>query len=427
MFKGQFNQSMRVLYLSYDGMTDPLGQSQVIPYLRGLSSKGHIITLISFEKKDHYKKLSSEIKNLLDHSGIRWVPLRYTKKPPVLSTVYDVLRMRSKAFSIARKEKTEIIHCRSQLTALIGLQLKKRLGTKLIFDMRGFWADERIDGNIWSLSNPIFRIIYRFFKRNEKRLLIESDQIISLTENAADYLQQLKLKENSLLPITIIPCCVDLELFSEKNIDTEKKNELRKATGASDHSFILLYLGAIGTWYLLDEMLDFFSCLLKQKPDSLFLFITPESGKTIFEKAAGKKIPVEKIIVRSSERTEVPAWISVADASIFFIKPAFSKKASSPTKQGEIMAMGVPVICNRGIGDTDRIIRVAKAGWIVSEFTDKNYSSVIDQLDSKSQDDKAQIVHAAAEFFSLEKGVEKYDSVYKKLFKEITHGDKIHS
>ena len=27
----------------------------------------------------------------------------------------------------------------------------------IIFDMRGFWADERIDGHLWSLNNPIYR------------------------------------------------------------------------------------------------------------------------------------------------------------------------------------------------------------------------------------------------------------------------------
>ena len=41
---------MRALYISYDGMTDPLGRSQVLPYLQGLSERGHEITLLSCEK-----------------------------------------------------------------------------------------------------------------------------------------------------------------------------------------------------------------------------------------------------------------------------------------------------------------------------------------------------------------------------------------
>ncbi|HTF80814.1 MAG TPA: hypothetical protein VL947_03780, partial [Cytophagales bacterium] len=76
---------MRVLYLSYDGMTDPLGQSQVIPYLCGLSKLGHKIHLVSFEKKVNYKHSRSIVEAILAQDGITWHPRFYTKKPPVLS------------------------------------------------------------------------------------------------------------------------------------------------------------------------------------------------------------------------------------------------------------------------------------------------------------------------------------------------------
>jgi hypothetical protein len=34
----------RVLYLSYGGMCDQLGASQVLPYLFGLADRGHVIS-----------------------------------------------------------------------------------------------------------------------------------------------------------------------------------------------------------------------------------------------------------------------------------------------------------------------------------------------------------------------------------------------
>ena len=46
----------RVLYVSYDGMTDPLGQSQVLPYILGLNKKGYQFTLVSFEKPERLEK-----------------------------------------------------------------------------------------------------------------------------------------------------------------------------------------------------------------------------------------------------------------------------------------------------------------------------------------------------------------------------------
>jgi len=57
--------AIRVLYISYDGMTDPLGQSQVIPYLAGLSKRNYSFTLISCEKKENYTANKEKIAQLL--------------------------------------------------------------------------------------------------------------------------------------------------------------------------------------------------------------------------------------------------------------------------------------------------------------------------------------------------------------------------
>ena len=89
---------MKTLYLSYDGMTDPLGQSQVLPYLIGLSSKkGNEFTLISFEKRERYFSQKEFIDKICIDHNIKWVPLFYTKRPPVLSTLFDVYKMKHTA------------------------------------------------------------------------------------------------------------------------------------------------------------------------------------------------------------------------------------------------------------------------------------------------------------------------------------------
>ena len=59
----------KILYISYDGMTDQLGQSQVIPYMQGLAKLGQKITILSAEKKDAFFK--NEKKNIRNSSFIR--------------------------------------------------------------------------------------------------------------------------------------------------------------------------------------------------------------------------------------------------------------------------------------------------------------------------------------------------------------------
>ena len=51
---------IKALYVSYDGLLDPLGQSQVLPYVEALA-KSHEITVLSFEKNERSK---DEINNL---------------------------------------------------------------------------------------------------------------------------------------------------------------------------------------------------------------------------------------------------------------------------------------------------------------------------------------------------------------------------
>ena len=54
-----------ILFISYDGMTDPLGQSQVIPYLAGLCKFGYRFTILSCDKQDRYARDKEYVLNML--------------------------------------------------------------------------------------------------------------------------------------------------------------------------------------------------------------------------------------------------------------------------------------------------------------------------------------------------------------------------
>jgi glycosyltransferase involved in cell wall biosynthesis len=403
---------MNVLYLSYDGMTDPLGQSQVIPYLAGLSAAGHQITLVSFEKKDRYFSHKDHIAGLLKHHKIQWEPLPYTKRPPVISTLWDLLRLRFKVNRLIKQQSFQVIHCRSYITSLIGLRLKKKNGFRFIFDMRGFWADERVDGNLWNLKNRFYKLMYDYFKRKEKEFISNADQIISLTENSSRIISDWELTKIS---VQVIPCCADLDHFYSKNINTEKKIHWKNKLGIEDNDFVLGYLGAIGTWYMLDEMLDFFKCLLIKKPSSKFLFITQEPVEMIHKAVSKKNISSSRILIASSSRNDLPSLLSLLNLSIFFIRPTFSKKASSPTKQGEIMGMGIPIICNTGIGDTDKIIESSHAGVVIKNFSDDEYMNAIDKASALLETGTETIRAGAEKYYSLTSGIELYKKVYERL------------
>lgn len=404
-----------VIYLSYDGLTDPLGQSQVIPYLVGLAARGFHFHIISFEKSEAYRKEHAHIMELLKPHHIEWHPLSYTKKPPIISTMRDLSRMKKRAAEIAVKHQVKIVHCRSYVCGLAGMALKKELGMKFIFDMRGFWADERVEGGLWNLSNPLFKAVYRYFKEKEKEMLSSADCVISLTENAKKEIESWKLRTKDQHEIQVIPCCADLKHFNPKTVNEEAREKMRHKINLPEKVPVICYLGAIGTWYLLEEMLDFFKVFLKRYPDAVFLFVTHEPFRKIAEQAEKRNLPMKNILHFAARRNEVPIALSLCDVSIFFIRPTFSKKASSPTKQGEIMGMGKPLICNQGIGDTDYVVSKYGAGLSIDLNDAHSVKKAVDDFEKLKNIPEAKIIEGAEDFYSLESGVERYFSVYSKL------------
>lgn len=390
-----------VLYLSYDGMTDPLGQSQVLPYLKGLSQKGYVFHLISFEKPHRYQAQKESIQRLCDEAGIMWYPLIYNKRPPVLSTFWDVRKMRLLAFKLQALHEIRLVHCRSYLSALVGLSLKQKRGTKFIFDMRGFWANERVDGKLWDLKKPLYKTIFSYFKKKEKQFFTESDATISLTHRGKAEIESWNFGMMRLSEITVIPCCADLKHFdilSEKPAST----------------FTMGYLGALGTWYMLDEMLDFYQVLLKRIPEARFHILTKDQPDEVLEKAKQRQLPLQQIVIQEANRSDIPQLTSDWNFSLFFIRPSYSKLASSPTKQGELMGMGIPVICNTGVGDVDSIVEDTLSGVKVTDFTREAYEEALNSFLARNFDPE-HIRKGAQRYYDLATGVEKYGKIYTQL------------
>jgi glycosyltransferase involved in cell wall biosynthesis len=402
----------KILYISYDGMTDPLGQSQVIPYLAGLTKYGYQFTILSCDKPQKYKANKAYVQKLIDPFQIKWISIPYHKKPPVFSAIYDALKLQKKAAQIYRQEKYDMIHSRLGIPGLVALRLRQTQDVKLLNDIRGFWADERVDGGLWNIKNPLFKLIYSFFKKKEKESLEKSDYNICITEAGSKEILSWKNISNQPVPLEIIPCSVDLELFDPEKIDLLLKEKFKKELAIEDKDFIISYLGSIGGWYLTKEMMQFCKIVSNKISTAKFLFISPGNHRAIYTAAAACGLAADKIIIQQGKRHEVPVLLSFSNYSLFFIKPCYSKKASSPTKHGEIMAMGIPVITNGGVGDVAEIVSKYNSGYVVDDFLPSTFSAVIDKITAGNHFNKEEIRKGAKEYYALEKAITKYKKVY---------------
>jgi len=410
------NTTKNILFISYDGMTDPLGQSQVIPYLAGLTKYGYRFTILSCDKPQRYALHKHYVEKLLKPYPIKWVSIPYHKKPPVLSSVYDVVMLKRKARQLHAKEKFDMVHTRPGVPALIGLWMKKKLGVKFLNDIREFYADSRVEGGMWNTKNIFFRTIYNFFKKKEENAVDNSDGIVCLTYAAGRIIEQWPQYKKQI-PLEVIPCSVDMNLFDTEKIDIGLRSNFKKELGINDGDFIVSYLGSIGGWYLTDEMMQFCKILADKITAAKFLFISPHQHEIIFEKFQKFGISREKIIVTHAQRHEVPLLLSFSDYSVFFIKPCYSKLSSSPTKHGEIMAMGIPVITNAGVGDVEQIVEKYKSGIVLKQLNEQQFLLTAESISNGISFDKMEIRNGAKEFYDLQNAIDKYREIYNSILK----------
>ncbi|UTW60650.1 glycosyltransferase [bacterium SCSIO 12741] len=386
---------INVLYITYDGLLDPLGQSQVLPYLKGLYREGYRFHIISFEKKtptpEDFQRLFGDAKDW------NWHWMEYHKSIPIWSQYSMLNKMLRKAKTVASDNALEIVHCRSYFPAWVGHKLQRELGLKFVFDMRGFWADERIEGGIWNANNPLYSWAYRYFKKKESQWFEQCDALISLTETGKSIIaNQWNVPATK---ITVIPCCADLNLFSAERGDSKE--------------YDLGYVGSIGTWYMLEEMVQFFSRYRSQNPNAKMLFLTPENPEVIEEQLSRNSIPLSSVDIRKVPHREVPHWLNKCRYGIYFIRPTFSKKASFPTKLAEYLGLRIPVVTNTGIGDMDQWVQDYKIGILVDDFSKSAMDQVVGGLKDYQYPEAGW--EQACQKLDLETGISQYAEVYRKL------------
>ena len=408
--------SKNILFISYDGMTDPLGQSQVIPYLIGLTRYGYTFTILSCDKPDRFKLHKDYVQKIIDPYPIKWVSIPYHKYPPVLSSWYDYRMLRKTAVALHKLQPFNLVHTRAGLPALVGYWLKKHLGIKMLNDIRGFWADERIDSGIWSLKNPVYKYIYRYFKKMEDNFISTADYNTCLTYAAQKEIHNWKHLPNQPVPLDVIPCCADMDLFDPQKITQPLLEQLKKELGIKDDDIIVSYLGSIGGIYMTEEMIRFCKLLNECIPKTKFLFISPSLHEAIVAAAEKYNLSADKLVVKFAKRHQVPLLLSLSSYAVFFMKPCYSKMATSPTKHGEIMAMGIPVITNSGVGDVAEIVEKYHSGYIIHDFTDKSFKEVVQKILQSNSFDKAAIRNGGKDYYALETAVERYKNVYQKIF-----------
>ncbi len=393
----------KVLYITYDGLTDALGQSQVLSYLTRLASPEINISIISFEKMEKFEVGKKDIELQLEEKNIEWKPLKYTKNPPIFSTFSDIQKGKRTADHLYKQQPFSIVHCRGYISAIIGIYLKRKYGVKFIFDMRGWWADEKLESGFW--SKPIYRPVYRYFKKLEKVFFGKADFVVSLTEAGKKEIIKQRLAQEE--KVGVIPTCVDFSLFKPFNEPTRLK--IRDELCISPTSKVLLYSGSLGGNYDINYIIKIFDSFSKQFQEAHLMILT----KDILSKSEMETLSTNrKISITNSPFKKVSDYLMAGDVGLIIYKPSFSVIGRSPTKLGEYWATGLPVISFKGIGDLEELYNKYESGGVLLS---PDLSKIDSEIKSLQFVPKEQLRQSAKLYFDVNRGVSFYKNVYELL------------
>ena len=389
-----------VLYLSYDGMLEPLGQSQVVAYLEPLAREFRI-DLVSHEKSADLARADrlAALTGRLRQSGIRWRPRRYHKRPPLLSTVWDMATAAVAVWRIGRRERVRIVHARSVLSAAIAWPAVKLLRAKLVVDIRGLWVDERADGGVVPRDGLVFRVL----KGMERAMLRGADSIVTLTHASVPTLRQDPRFGYSRADVTVIPTCADFSRFTPRR-------------DAPDN-FVVGYVGQIGGWYRFDRMVALFKQFLVQRPDARMLVVNRPQHEAIHQAFRDADIEPERYEVRAAELHDVPEQVRRMTVALSVNAENFSNLARAPTKLAEYLGCGVPCLSSDGVGDVSAILEGERVGVVVRDWSDEGQRAAVRDMLALLDDPglRGRCVAAAHSRFALTDGVAAYRAIYRRL------------
>jgi glycosyltransferase involved in cell wall biosynthesis len=397
-------RDVHVLYVVYWGALEPLGRALVLPAVKRLTALGARITLVTYDKRADTARDADvrEVRASLRAAGVRWLPLRYHKRPQAPATALDIAHGVARGVAERVRERPDVVHARTFVGGLIGLPLSRLTGASLIYHNEGFYPDEMVDSGFWQEGSAPHRIA----RRLERRLYGRADAIVSLSHRGKEVIESLEVVRTKGTPVEVVPSCVDLDHFKP-----------RDAAAPRDGSLRLVYVGSVGGRYLIDRIGRFAHLAREERPDTRLDLLTPAEPAVVRSALSTSGLADEAWSSSFVPYDRLPYRLASHDAGFCFHSHGLSAAGGSSTKVGEYWATGLPVIATSGLGDVDQIVRDERVGVVVEDHSDEAYRASLEDLRALLDDPElpGRCRAAAERHYGLDEACRRQLAVYERV------------
>ncbi len=364
-----------VTYLSMDPVTSTVGQSQVFNYVERLADVGISIDLVTFE---HH--VDSGLQSRLADLGVSWRPLAYGR----LGAIGGLWRVLRAAWTI---RGTELVHARSDMAAVAAIVSGVE---HWVWDVRSLWVDQKIATGIvraGSLQERVFRWV-------ERRAAQRSTAVVTLTQSA---IGELDCRYGGVVApkARVVTTCTDLDRFP---VSTMPKSTVR-----------VLLAGTLNRYYDVPVMLAVVK-ELRQRCQVEFIVVSPEA--TSWE----EELVSQEVMRLSATPDEMVELLKSCHLGLSICRDnaGVSLKAAMPTKIGEFLASGRPVVVNPGLVDAAGLVEANGCGVVFGSSGPCSIEDAVDRIEVCLNDPNTPMRcrNLAETHFNLDAGVRDLVSIY---------------
>ena len=367
-----------LIYITIDALSEGVGSSQITPLISRLSKAGLKINLISYEKSNQNSELADYFKLI----GVEWNARAFGAN--------GIIGGMGRLNNLRREiPKTNLIHARSDIPAVSGITSQR---APVLWDVRSLWADQKV----MIQKNLLNKTLYRSYRALESIASHQSLGMSTLTSAVIPILEE----RNKRLPLlrTVVPTAVDLDRF---RLSPKMPSKMRALFSGTYNDYYDLHLSAL----FMDE--------LRSQTEIETHWARPrESNK--------EQINVGEARVLPSSHAEMAQLIPNYSfgVSVCKLNAGPSLTAAMPTKIGEFLASGRPIVVNKGLGDMNDFIREFDAGVILDGDPDNLKQSATELIQLVLDPETPIRCRALADkYFSMDVGANKYLNLYSQMLK----------
>ena len=352
--------NMNVLFLtllSFDSLQE---RNIYTDLLREFVKNGHEVYVISPSEKRENKP-THVVKE--DHATILRLQIGNTQKTNIIEKGISTLLIEPQFKAGIKKYFSDVkfnlvLYSTPPITLVSAVEyVKKRDGAKTYLLLKDIFPQNAVDIGIMSKSG-LKGLLYKHFRRQEKKLYRISDRIGCMSQANVDYV----IKHNPEVDPKIVEVCPNSIDVIDKSVDESKRKQIREKYGIPLNKKVFVYGGNLGKPQGIPFLIE---CLEKCKDieDAFFLVVGNGTEYGVLENYVEAEKPANIKLMKRLPKEDYDTMVGACDVGLIFLDHRFTIP-NFPSRLLAYMQAKLPVLAatdpNTDIG---KVIVDGGFGW----------------------------------------------------------------